>query len=695
MWSANSRSVIRIYLIVVFLSEVTLSSDSGKEALEVKNPECMTAACKERSKQYKSSIDTSANPCTDFYQYICGNWKRIHPLPPYRRAWILEFAMESETYTQVRGLLEEGIKSTDKIEVKQAKMVYKTCMNIPNLKRAKPQFLRSYVIESGYFPMFFTSQRSVKKRAPWKINNYYLGLTGESSFFGVTVAVNPNNYKEPIICLNVMLSPYGTVIRNDNWKEHEMKNFILYLESIVKSVSPRDLKIPKKEFQEQLNEVLFLRMELQKVVRRYRDESPRPVIMSIKDFQEWYDRATDKLDFAQIDWLKQVQALYKNIKIGDNNVIKIMRIDYFKSLAELLHRANERAIVNHIQLYFLERHMDLSDYQKRLLENSVSYSPVVTGGIYHEEDRWFVCIDEHTMMETIGRMYIERYFPGSTRKQAYRLAENVKRMIKEQISDSSWLDSEMKSRTMSRIEAVRFTIGYPKWYMKAWEEEDAAMPKNILKAYAAFRLFDNRMIYYAGYLKPPMFDESMPYALNYGATASSMGHEMYHSLDTMAINAKNQEKSLWPVDVYTIYKDKTKCFVEQYNNYPIKELHNFHPKLMVDGEKTCAENIADTMGLKAAYRAFKKNLLQKNGVCPILPNFHHATCEQLFFIAYAASHCGIVPNNILLEQATMGMHAPPRARVNLPLANMREFAVAFNCLKTDFLNPVTRCDIWE
>lgn len=195
-----------------------------------------------------------------------------------------------------------------------------------------------------------------------------------------------------------------------------------------------------------------------------------------------------------------------------------------------------------------------------------------------------------------------------------------------------------------------------------------------------------------------MFSVSLPMNMNFASLGGLIGHEMYHALDNKGIwyDDRGKKSAWWPAEMISIYNAKRECFRKQYSHYKIKELEgyaNVPPKSYHYG--TVGEDISDTMGLKAAYEAYRSQLYDEKHVCHMLPQFSNYNCDAMFFISFARTFCFAAMPRQLMFNARYDEHSTPRLRVNGAVSNMEEFSTAFKCERNAPLNPRKRCDMWE
>jgi len=337
----------------------------------------------------------------------------------------------------------------------------------------------------------------------------------------------------------------------------------------------------------------------------------------------------------------------------------------------------------------------------------------------------------------MGKYYVEKYFTQNKKEYAEKLIEYIKTSMVNRIQQMEWLDQPTIEYAYKKVANMTEIIGYPeiifnpKFIYELYEDikitdnnyfnnivsfsiyannfllkaavlskEDiqvlASAPQNTNAIYMSHL---NKIIILAAILQPPMFSAGIPDYINYGGIGSVIGHELTHAFDNTGkkYDMKGDLNNWWTDDDQMQYEDLTKCFINQYNKFQIKDSQgNIHH---IDGETTLDENLSDNGGLARAYESWKLSLMEDPETVKKenkqLPGLTEYTNDQLFFISYANMWCESVYNDkSIIEKALKDVHSRGFARVNGVLANSKEFAKAFNCPLNSKMNPANKCVLW-
>lgn len=211
------------------------------------------------------------------------------------------------------------------------------------------------------------------------------------------------------------------------------------------------------------------------------------------------------------------------------------------------------------------------------------------------------------------------------------------------------------------------------------------MPPSTVNAY--YTPTKNQMVFPAGILQSPFYNNSYPASLNYGGMGVVMGHELTHGFDDQGreFDKDGNLHQWWNNDTIRNFKNRTNCVAHQYSKYTINGKN-------ISGNQTLGENIADNGGLKASYHAYLE-LMKDKQEPQKLPGLD-LTHKQLFFVAFAQVWCSAVTREATSLQIEKDPHSPAKFRVVGSLSNMKEFAKEFNCKPGTKMNPRNKCEVW-
>ena len=355
---------------------------------------------------------------------------------------------------------------------------------------------------------------------------------------------------------------------------------------------------------------------------------------------------------------------------------------------------------------------------KPFVDAEFEFNKIISGqAVQKARGEQMASILDRSMGQALGQLYVKKYFTEAAKKRMLELVNNLQKAFAQRISKLDWMSDSTKQKANEKLFAITKKIGYPdKWREsnnvnivkgKYFENLASAAAGNYQYDLAKLnKLVDrtewfttpstvtayynpsaNEIVFPAGILQSPYFDESADDALNYGGIGMVIGHEMTHAFDDQGaqFDKEGNVKNWWTKDDYEKFKAKTQQVVNLYNTFTV--LDTMHVK----GAMTLGENTADIGGVAIAYDAFK---MTKEGHDSA--KVGEFTPDQRFYMSIARIWRVKMKDEFLRLWINNNPHSPPMWRVNGPLMNSAHFYDAFKVQPGDkmYLDAKDRINIW-
>ena len=645
-----------------------------------------------------ANMDTTVAADTDFYEYACGGWIKNNPLKPeYARFGTFDQLLENNQ-EQLRVLIEE-LSATPheagsvagKIGALYAMGLDSTKLNADGVAPIKEELaaINALATKSDVSKMVATLHKE-----------------GMAPFFALFVDADEKNSAMNIVQLYqagigmgdrdyYLLEDEGSAKMRDAYRAYINKLFTLAGSSPEQADAAVDavMKIEKA-----IAEISYGREDL-------------------RDSQKNYNKLAYE-DFKQIESPLDWDVYFESMGLAGLKELDAKQINFYKDM----NKALQNTTVDE-QKYYLAFNL-LSAAAPYLSDDFVDadfefYGKVMSGK-QEQQPRWKRSLNtvNGALGEAVGEMYVEKYFPASSKEKMLTLVGNLQTALSERINGLEWMSDTTKAKAQEKLAAFTVKIGYPdKWRdYSGLEIKDDSYWANVRRSNIfdmAYQLADvdkpvdksrwhmnpqtvnayynpttNEICFPAAILQPPFFNPDADDAVNYGAIGVVIGHEMTHGFDDQGRNYDKDGNLIdwWTAEDAVRFKERADKLVDQYDQIIVIDT------LHANGRFTLGENIADHGGLLVAHQAYLNSLKGKETPAPI----DGFTNEQRFFLGYATLWGQNIRPEEIRRRTKIDPHSLGKWRVNAALRNIAPFYAAFDIKEGDpmFMAPADRVVIW-
>ena len=649
-----------------------------------------------------TSIDSSADPCNDFYKFACGKFAANHPIPADQTNVDQFYALYNVNTQALNGILTKEATGSAGRTPEEQKIgdYYAACMNTDLIDKKGLEPVQPLLDEINGLG----DGMRAKLALPMLIGK--LQRIGVNVFFSYG---EQQDYKDAtkqiaIVGQGGLGLPEKDYYLRTGAKDIEIRQqYEAHIANMLTLAGSSPEKAKKDAaailaFETALAKASMGVEEMRDPEKIYHLEPTSKFEASISPVN--FGQFLDGVHSPHVAELNDMTpeffpAMVREVKATDMETLKAyMRFQVLSSFAGRL--------------------------PKKFDQESFDFYGRKLNGQPEQQARWKRCSNSvnAALGEALGKVYVSQYFAGDSKAKMVEMVKDIEAAMDKDIDSLDWMSAATKVKAKEKLNGVANKIGYPdKWrdysslevkaddalgnseranafendrelnkIGKPVDHSEWGMTPPTVNAYYDPSM--NDINFPAGILQPSFYDKSQDDAVNYGHIGAVIGHELTHGFDDQGkkFDAKGNLADWWTPEDTKKFEGRTDCLVKEYGGFTAVD------DVKVNGKLTLGENTADNGGLVLAYMAYLERA-KANGV-DLNSKKDGYTSPQRFYIGFAQNYCENARPEQVRNQVLTDPHSPDHFRANGAIVNQPGFAAAFSCKKGTPMVPADSCRVW-
>ena len=644
------------------------------------------------------NMDLSINPADDFFRYCNNNWLKNNPIPEEYTSYGAFTEIDQHNEQLIQDIIKEVSADANAVDGSVAQKIrdfYNAGMDTVAIN------------ERGYSELlpYFEMVDGLDDKANIGELLGKLHSDGFGGFFNAGPSTDPKNAE--MVIMHLYQGGLSLPDRDDYLTEESQEMRDKYVEHVAKmfQLVGVDAESATAKAQAILNlETELAKNSMSRVERRDPDRTYN--MRSVVELQE---------STPNFKW----REYFVNAGVKPDNFFSELNVgmpDFITALDGIILNTDLNTIKDYLKWKII--HGSASMISDDFVEENFNFYSNYLYGQEVQQPRWRRVLNatDGCLGEAIGQLYVEKYFPASAKERMEALVANLKIALGERIKALDWMSADTKDKALNKLSCINVKVGYPnKWkdytkytvtpdsYFqnihsairfenefemdklgKPVDKEEWFMTPQTVNAYYSPEM--NEIVFPAGILQPPFFNQKADDAVNYGGIGVVIGHEMTHGFDDQGCkyDEKGNLNNWWTEEDAALFKERTQQLVKLFNEFELRGHH-------INGELTLGENIADLGGLNIAWDAY-----QMTDEAKANQSIDGFTPAQRFFISYGTIWRNNIRDKALERRIKEDVHSPAEARVNRTLGSMPHFYEAFDIQPENkmYIAPEERAAIW-